>query len=97
MNALVLGLSSDIAEDHLVWKVGGVGDRWAKGGVSNSFLLLLVRHLLLEAMHLFLVASCYNLLFCTNYKHGGLLVPWNSRDPTSPPSLSGKVAAAVFR
>ena len=27
--------------------------------VSNSFLLLLVRHLLLEAMHLFLVASCY--------------------------------------
>ena len=27
--------------------------------VSNSFLLLLVRHLLLVAMHLFLVASCY--------------------------------------
>ena len=27
--------------------------------VSTSFLLLLVRHLLLEAMHLFLVASCY--------------------------------------
>ena len=27
--------------------------------VSNSFLLLLVRHLLLEAMHLLLVASCY--------------------------------------
>ena len=27
--------------------------------VSNSFLLLLVRHLLLEAMHLFLVASCF--------------------------------------
>ena len=26
--------------------------------VSNSFLLLLVRHLLLEAMHLFVVASC---------------------------------------
>ena len=26
---------------------------------SNSFLLLLVRHLLLEAMHLFLVVSCY--------------------------------------
>ena len=26
--------------------------------VSNSFLLLVVRHLLLEAMHLFLVASC---------------------------------------
>ena len=26
--------------------------------VSNSFLLLLVRHLLLEAMHLFLIASC---------------------------------------
>ena len=25
---------------------------------TNSFLLLLVRHLLLEAMHLFLVASC---------------------------------------
>ena len=25
--------------------------------VSNSFLLLLVRHLLLEAMHLFLIAS----------------------------------------
>ena len=25
---------------------------------SNSFLLLLVRHLLLEAMHLLLVASC---------------------------------------
>ena len=25
----------------------------------SSFLLLLVRHLLLEAMHLFLVASCY--------------------------------------
>ena len=31
--------------------------------VSNSFLLLLVRHLLLEAMHLFLVASCYSHLF----------------------------------
>ena len=29
--------------------------------VSNSFLLLLVRHLLLEAMHLFLVAYCF---FC---------------------------------
>ena len=27
--------------------------------VSNSFLLLLVRHLLLEAMRLFLIASCY--------------------------------------
>ena len=27
--------------------------------VPNSFLLLVVRHLLLEAMHLFLVASCY--------------------------------------
>ena len=26
--------------------------------VPNSFLLLLVRHLLLEAMHLFLLASC---------------------------------------
>jgi len=26
--------------------------------VSTSFLLLLVRHLLLEAMHLFLIASC---------------------------------------
>ena len=30
--------------------------------VSNSFLLLLVRHLLLEAMHLFLIVSCY--YFC---------------------------------
>ena len=28
-------------------------------GAPSSFLLLLVRHLLLEAMHLFLVASCY--------------------------------------
>ena len=27
--------------------------------VSNSFLLLVVRHLLLEAMHLFLVADCF--------------------------------------
>ena len=27
--------------------------------VSNSFLLLLARHLLLEAMHLFLVAYCF--------------------------------------
>ena len=27
--------------------------------VPSSFLLLLVRDLLLEAMHLFLVASCY--------------------------------------
>ena len=27
-------------------------------GVPSSFLLLLVRHLLLEAMHLLLVASC---------------------------------------
>ena len=27
--------------------------------VPNSFLLLLVRHLLLVAMHLFLIASCY--------------------------------------
>ena len=27
--------------------------------VSTSLLLLLVRNLLLEAMHLFLVASCY--------------------------------------
>ena len=31
--------------------------------VSNSFLLLLVRHLLLEAMHLFLVASLRPNLF----------------------------------
>ena len=29
-----------------------------KDFVSNSFLLLLVRHLLLVAMHLFLLASC---------------------------------------
>ena len=29
----------------------------------NSFLFLLVRHLLLEAMHLFLVAYCFYLLF----------------------------------
>ena len=28
-------------------------------GATSSFLLLLVGHLLLEAMHLFLVASCY--------------------------------------
>ena len=27
--------------------------------ITNSFLLLLVRHVLLEAMHLLLVASCY--------------------------------------
>ena len=27
--------------------------------LSNSFLLLLVRHLLLVAMHLLLIASCY--------------------------------------
>ena len=31
----------------------------AMPGAPSSFLLLLVRHLLLEAMHLFLVASCY--------------------------------------
>ena len=30
--------------------------------LTNSFLLLLVRHLLLEAMHLFLVAFCFHLL-----------------------------------
>ena len=33
--------------------------RMCRQNVSNSFLLLLVRHLLLEAMHLFLVASCF--------------------------------------
>ena len=27
--------------------------------VPSSFLLLLVKHLLLEVMHLFLIASCY--------------------------------------
>ena len=32
--------------------------RSGKLSVTSSFLLLLVRHLLLEAMHLFLVASC---------------------------------------
>ena len=31
----------------------------AMPGASSSFLLLLVRHLLLEAMHLFLEAYCY--------------------------------------
>ena len=31
--------------------------------LSTSFLLLLVRHLLLEAMHLFLVAYCSNIVF----------------------------------
>ena len=31
--------------------------------VSNSFLLLLVRHLLLEAMHLFLVILCGQFTF----------------------------------
>ena len=31
----------------------------AMPGAPSSFLLLLVSHLLLEAMHLFLVASCY--------------------------------------
>ena len=31
----------------------------SKARSPSSFLLLLVRHLLLEAMHLFLVASCY--------------------------------------
>ena len=31
----------------------------SKALVPSSFLLLLVRHLLLEAMHLLLVASCY--------------------------------------
>ena len=31
----------------------------AMPGAPSSFLLLLVRHLLLEAMHLLLVASCY--------------------------------------
>ena len=47
----------------------GRGGRGGRGGrrageasgafVSNSFLLLLVRHLLLLAWHLFLIASCY--------------------------------------
>ena len=32
-------------------------------GAPSSFLLLLVRHLLLEAMHLFLVAYCYLPIF----------------------------------
>ena len=36
-----------------------VGDFLLANMVSNSFLLLLVRHLLLVAMHLLLVASCY--------------------------------------
>ena len=48
---------------QMLGKLGRVshGDRLRFLGVlaSNSFLLLLVRHLLLEAMHLFLVASCY--------------------------------------
>ena len=34
-------------------------DRQADALVTSSFLLLLVRHLLLEAMHLLLLASCY--------------------------------------
>ena len=36
-----------------------VTDREAMPFAPSSFLLLLVRHLLLVAMHLFLVASCY--------------------------------------
>ena len=36
----------------------------AMPGAPSSFLLLLVRHLLLEAMHLFLVASCYSAPSC---------------------------------
>ena len=35
----------------------GVGLSLMSNSVSNSFLLLLVRHLLLEAMHLLLVAA----------------------------------------
>ena len=35
------------------------GNRFTCIIVSNSFLLLLVRHLLLVAMHLLLIASCY--------------------------------------
>ena len=35
------------------------GDRVRKLVVSTSFLFLVVRHLLLEAMHLFLVAYCF--------------------------------------
>ena len=41
----------DMYAAHKTW-----GDRKI---VSNSFLLLLVRHLFLVAWHLFLVASCY--------------------------------------
>ena len=33
--------------------------------ISNSFLLLLVRHLLLEAMHLFLVANIVDSILCS--------------------------------
>ena len=42
------------------WKEGTTNAQMvlSRGG-NNSFLLLLVRHLLLEAMHLLLVASCY--------------------------------------
>ena len=35
---------------------------WVSTLVPTSFLLLLVRHLLLVAMHLFLLASCYYIL-----------------------------------
>ena len=41
---------------------GGVvegGETVLPGFVTNSFLLLLVRHLLLVAWHLLLLASCY--------------------------------------
>ena len=46
-------------------EVGGQTNAFRTGGESSSFLLLLVRHLLLEAMHLFLVASCY---YCEEWK-----------------------------
>ena len=35
-------------------------------GAPSSFLLLVVRHLLLEAMHLFLVAYCFYLNMVSN-------------------------------
>ena len=69
---------------------------WVNALVSTSFLLLLVRHLLLVAWHLFLLASCY--CFCVRLRESSgisrsvlllAVAQWPS-DPSDQPTLEGQ-------
>ena len=74
--------------------------RWPERPKKNSFLLLVVRHLLLQAwqlllvaMHLLLVASCY---MCTKNVEQKWVVDWNSKNQDCLRVLRANATQAKF-